>query len=148
MNIVYFFDGASKGNPGIAGGGGVLLGPDGSDVLRFAWGLGKESNNRAEALALWQGLNQAIKGKFLSISVFGDSRLIIQALNIQKNPSQLHLSSILRNIILIFPKFHKISFYHIPRKLNSQADKEANLGSMRSKRSLSVNHVDSICNIP
>ena len=114
-----FFDGASKGNPGIAGGGGVLLGPDGSDVLRFAWGLGRESNNRAEALALWQGLFQAIKGNFLSISVFGDSRIIIQALNTNKNPSQLHLSAILKKIRLILPKFHKISFYLILRKLNT-----------------------------
>eukprot|EP00253_Pinus_taeda_P035966 PITA_35966 len=135
-------------NPGIAGGGGVLLSPDGSDVFRFAWGLGKESNNRADALALWLGLSQAIKGNFLSISVFGDSRIIIQALNSNKNPSQLHLSSILRKIRLILPKFHKISFYHIPSNLNSQADVEANQGVLRSKRSLSVNSVDSLCNIP
>jgi len=114
-----FFDGASKGNPGIAGGGGVLLGPEDSTVIRFAWGLGRETNKRPEALALWQGLNQAIKGNFLSISVFGDSRLIIQALNTHKNPAKLQLSTILRKIRLILPKFLKISFFHIPRKLNS-----------------------------
>eukprot|EP00253_Pinus_taeda_P021837 PITA_21837 len=139
-----FFDGASKGNPGFAGGGRVLLSPDGSEVIRFSWGIGKESNNRAEALALWQGLSQPIKGNFLSISVFGDSTIIIQALKTKKNPSQLHLSTILRKIRLILPKFHKISFYHIPRKLNSQADMEANQGVLRSKRSLSVNQVDSL----
>eukprot|EP00253_Pinus_taeda_P022123 PITA_22123 len=143
-----FFYGASKGKPGFVGGGGVLLSPDGSEVIQFAWGLGKESNNKAEALALWQGLSQAIKGNFLSISVFGDSRIIIQALKSKKNPSQLHLSTILRKIRLILPKFHKISFYHIPRKLNSQADMEANQGVLRSKSSLCVNQVDSFCNIP
>eukprot|EP00253_Pinus_taeda_P015500 PITA_15500 len=146
-NCLFFYR-ASKGNPGFAGGGGVLLSPNGSEVIRFAWGLGKESNNRAEALALWQGLSQAIKGKFLSISVFGDSRIIIQALKSKKNPSQLHLSTILRKIRLIFPKFHKISFYHIPRKLNSHADMEANQGILRSKSSLFVNQVNSFCNIP
>ena len=72
-----FFDGASKGNPGVAGGGGVLLRLGGSSELRFHWGLGIESNNRAEALALWQGLNLAINRNILSISIFGDSRLII-----------------------------------------------------------------------
>jgi hypothetical protein len=51
------FDGASKGNPGRAGGGGILLEPTGSIKLSFAWGLGFASNNHAEFLALWQGLN-------------------------------------------------------------------------------------------
>ena len=143
-----FFDGASKGNPGVAGGGGVLLSPGGSTELRFQWGLGIESNNRAEALALWQGLNLAIKRNFLSISAFGYSRLIIQAMKTQKNPYQVHLASILKKIRLILPKFHKISFYHILRKLNSQVDLEANLGSLHSRRSLLVNNVESICNIP
>jgi len=82
-----FFDGASKGNPGAAGGGGVLLNPDGSTEFRYQWGLGIESNNRAEALTLWQGLNLAIKRNLLTLSVFGDSRLIIQALNLNSNPS-------------------------------------------------------------
>jgi len=47
-----FFDGASKGNPGIAGAGGILLNPNGNITLSFAWGLGQDPNNKAEALAL------------------------------------------------------------------------------------------------
>ena len=84
-----FFNGAYKGNPGKVGGGGVILSPGGSTKLHFAWGLGHETNNRVEALALWHGLNLAIKRNLLSISVFGDSRLIIQAMNSQKIPSQV-----------------------------------------------------------
>jgi len=57
---ILFFDGASKGNPGLVGRGGVLVSPTIHLELRFAWGLGIETNNRAEALALWQGINQAI----------------------------------------------------------------------------------------
>jgi hypothetical protein len=34
------FDGASKGNPGLAGGGGVLVSPTGLLKLSFTWGLG------------------------------------------------------------------------------------------------------------
>jgi ribonuclease HI len=54
------FDGASKDNPGKAGGGGVIRDPTGNIVIRYAWGLGIEPNNKAEALALWQGLTQAL----------------------------------------------------------------------------------------
>lgn len=97
-----FFDGASKGNPGVVGSGVVLLRPGGSSELRFHWGLGIESNNRAEALALWQGLNLAINRNILSLSIFGDSRLIIQALTSHKTPHQVHLATIIKkNPVLI-----------------------------------------------
>ena len=55
------FDGASKGNPGQAGGGGIIENPLEATTIKFALGLGIESNNREEALALWQGLIQAKK---------------------------------------------------------------------------------------
>jgi len=48
---ILFFDGASKENSGLAGGGGVLVRPTRFLEISFAWGLGIESNNRAEALA-------------------------------------------------------------------------------------------------
>eukprot|EP00253_Pinus_taeda_P007428 PITA_07428 len=143
-----FFDGASKGNPGATGGGGVLLKPDGSTELRYHWGLGIESNNRAEALALWQGLNLALKRNILKLSVFGDSRLIIQALNLNTIPSQILLASIFKKIRLILPLFQKINFFHILRHLNDQADLEANLGSIRGRRSLLVNSDEDYCIIP
>jgi ribonuclease HI len=56
-----FFDGVSKGNPGQAGGGGIILEPSGTIHLSYAWGLGYASNNQAEFLALWQGLIQVLK---------------------------------------------------------------------------------------
>ena len=49
---VLMVDGASKGNPGKAGGGGVLFNPDGKLILSFAQGLGQLSINFAEYLAL------------------------------------------------------------------------------------------------
>jgi hypothetical protein len=47
-----FFDGASKGNPGAAGAGGVIHSSDGSTKDCFSWGLGLKSNNQAEMLGL------------------------------------------------------------------------------------------------
>jgi len=51
-----FFDGASKSNLGVAGAGGVIYNPNGDPIVSFEWGLRNLSNNRAEALALYQGL--------------------------------------------------------------------------------------------
>ena len=48
-----FFDGASKGNPGQAGGGSIIIDPSSKLYLSYAWGLGYTSNNQAKYLALW-----------------------------------------------------------------------------------------------
>ena len=45
-------DGAWKGNPGPTGSGGVLLDNSGKIVLNFSWGLGQNTNNIAETLAI------------------------------------------------------------------------------------------------
>jgi hypothetical protein len=47
-----FFDGASKGNPGAAGGGGIIYDPVGTVVSHYAWSIGTDTNNMAEAHAL------------------------------------------------------------------------------------------------
>ena len=89
-----FFNGASKGNPGPLGGGGVILTPSGSTRSSFAWGLGVESNNFAEFYALWQGLRQAIRLNIRSISVFGDSKIVVQAMRIKSQPTSLPMKRI------------------------------------------------------
>ena len=53
------FYGASKGNLGVDGGGGILVNPEGSIHLTYSWALGMDTNNIVDALALWKGLNQA-----------------------------------------------------------------------------------------
>ena len=50
--LCLFFDGASKGNPGLAGGGGVITSANGIVLSNYAWGLGIESNNTAEFCGL------------------------------------------------------------------------------------------------
>jgi hypothetical protein len=74
-----------------AGGGGVLYGPDEVQEWVFSWGLGEDTNNMAEALGLWQGLNQAREHGINEITVIGDSRLLIQALVTNSLPSQMKI---------------------------------------------------------
>ena len=47
-----FFDGASKGNPGRVGGGGIILEPGGKIEIEYYWNIGYNSNNMAEAYGL------------------------------------------------------------------------------------------------
>ncbi|KAI5352470.1 hypothetical protein L3X38_005361 [Prunus dulcis] len=70
------FDGASKGNPGLAGAGAVLRADDGSLICELHEGLGVRTNNVAEYRALILGLKYALKKGFTKIRVKGDSKLV------------------------------------------------------------------------
>ena len=47
-----FFDGASKGNPGKAVGGGIIIELGGKIMMEYYWNIGYNSNNMAEAYGL------------------------------------------------------------------------------------------------
>ena len=72
-----FFDGASKGNPGKAGGEGVIICPEGNIEVKYFWNIRFDSNNMAEVYGLWQGIKQLKEKGVEEAIVFGDSRLII-----------------------------------------------------------------------
>lgn len=52
--LKYNIDGASKGNPGIAGFGGVLRDEEGKIIFIFHYHLGRATNNMVELMALEQ----------------------------------------------------------------------------------------------
>tara|TARA_B100000212_G_C27054657_1_gene397161 strand:+ start:96 stop:572 length:477 start_codon:yes stop_codon:yes gene_type:complete len=76
MNISIYTDGSSKGNPGKGGYGIVLL--SGSHRKEFSCGYKLTTNNRMELLAVIVGL-EAIKNKSSKITVFSDSKYVINA---------------------------------------------------------------------
>ena len=45
--VSVFFDGASKGNPGISKAGGLLYYPGGMLETSFSWGIEQSTNNQA-----------------------------------------------------------------------------------------------------
>ena len=69
-----FFDGASKFNPGMARVGGIICNANGDIKSAYEWGLGPLSNNRVEALALYQGLIQLQKLGISTTTILGDER--------------------------------------------------------------------------
>ena len=69
-----FFDGATKGNPGKAGVGDVVVNPIGEKIHSFAWGLGHSSSIQAGALALLQGLKILKELNINEANVIGDSQ--------------------------------------------------------------------------
>ena len=71
------FDGASKGNPGPAGGEGVFRNSQGEILHIYTINLGHSTNNSAELNAMVKGLNIAIYKGFEKLILEGDSSLVI-----------------------------------------------------------------------
>ena len=96
----------------------MLYDPEGNLNLTYAWNLGIDSNNMAEALALWQGLSQAIRLGIQDLTVVGDSRLIIHLLICRALPSSSRLRQVIQRIFLLMPLFSSIEFFHVLRSHN------------------------------
>ena len=139
-----FFDGASKGNPGRVGGGRVVIDLDGKVEIEYYWNIGYDSNNMAEAYGLWQGLLQLKEKRMDEVIVFGDSRLIIQALNGGNRGKNDHTARLIKRIRSKTNTFRNIKFFHILRNLNVLADLAANKSIVIGLHELIVNSVVSI----
>jgi len=133
------FDGASKGNPGLAGGGGIIESPNAETTISYALGLGTDTNNSAEAMALWQGLRQASKHGVQNLVIVGDSRLVIRAIIHRSKTQSAKPNNLLDKIHLLLGCFSSYEVYHVLRKLNEKADVEANKGALLAPGNLNLN---------
>lgn len=138
-NFYLFFDGASKSNPGITGAGGLIINANGECILHYEWGLGNVSNNRAEALALYQGLTQLNKLGIRSAMIFGDSSIVINLMVHQKELPNTLLQQVIRRNQLLHQTMDNLQYYHILCNLNKKADRHANRACERTVGSLRCN---------
>jgi len=129
------FDGASKGNPGKAGYGGVFRTHQGYPLLIFMGPLGWDTNNSAELEGLWRGLKIAQERNLFPLTVKGDSQILIRIMTKLQNGSTVSKVSsswrMLRRLELIkhwLNQHQAISFKHTRREGNKLADLLANFG--------------------
>jgi len=59
---------------------GGALGPDEICELTYAWGLGMATNNQAEALAMWKGIEITIDKGNTKLIISGDTKILIHGL--------------------------------------------------------------------
>ena len=126
-NLIIEADGGSRGNPGPAGSGAVVINADSGEViLEIAKFIGIATNNVAEYLALKAGLEGAIEiNPAARILVRMDSKLVIEQMSGTwkiKHPDMIQLASEVQKIA----KGHEIKWMWIPREQNSRADALAN----------------------
>ena len=124
-SMVIYFDGASRGNPGISGAGWIVLIEE-KQVEGYLYLEGK-TNNQAEYSALIQALKTALKynKNKSTLLIKGDSELIIKQLNGEyavKSSNLILLYSQVKDLLKNFDWKCK----WIPRTENNKADNLAN----------------------
>ena len=131
--IIIYTDGGARGNPGIAGAGAYITDESNSEIKRISQPLGVRTNNWAEYEAIILGLSTVKKilgknaTKETEIEVRSDSELVVKQLN---GEYQIKEESLFSQFIKIWNMkvavFGTITFTHIRRELNKEADKLAN----------------------
>ncbi|NIL77979.1 bifunctional RNase H/acid phosphatase [Rhodococcus sp. B10] len=125
--VIVEADGGSRGNPGPAGYGAVVLSEDRAEVLaerRLA--LGVTTNNVAEYRGLIAGLTAAADVGARVVHVRMDSKLVVEQMSGRwkvKHPDMIPLN---REAAELVRGFDSVSFEWIPRNQNSHADRLAN----------------------
>ncbi len=119
------FDGASRGNPGQAAIGVVVL-KDGVPVREIGETIGVTTNNIAEYRALLRGLEEAHALGARTVRVQSDSELVVRQLSGQYKVRSPKLAPLHRQAVARMRRFERVSVVHIPRDRNRGADALAN----------------------
>jgi ribonuclease HI len=120
-------DGGSRGNPGIAAGGSVVIDEATGEVLaELGVYLGVATNNVAEYSGMIAGITRALAiDPNAELRIRLDSELVVEQMSGRwkiKHPDMANLAAEARDLLIGTP----VAFEWIPRLENSRADRLAN----------------------
>lgn len=121
-----FTDGGSRGNPGPAATGVIILDMEDNVVKKSSKYLGETTNNQAEYQALLEGLGLALELGVKKLEVYMDSELIVKQINGIYKIKNVDLKPHYDEIKKLAERFERVSFTHVPRAMNKLADEMVN----------------------
>lgn len=101
------------------------------------------SNNRAKALALYQGLVQLQKLGINTAMILGDSTAIISLMVHNQNASNVLLQQNINQCQALAQQMTDLHFFHVLRTLNKEANTCANRVCNRSIGNILCNSIES-----
>ncbi len=120
-----FCDGASRGNPGPASYGFVLI-ENGEVVVQEGRKIGTHTNNVAEYQGLIHGVKKALEIGVTELVVKCDSELMVRQLSGRYKVKAPHLLPLFKEAKEALAKFKKVDVRHVRREENTLADALAN----------------------
>jgi ribonuclease HI len=122
---VLYFDGGSRGNPGRAAGGAVIIvnGGESHTAKRF---LPYATNNEAEYTGLIVGLNKAKELGIERLEIKGDSNLVVNQIKGLWKVKSDRLFPFYNEALQTLQNFAHFTIAWIPREQNNLADTAVN----------------------
>jgi len=117
---ILYTDGGARGNPGPAGIGAVLK--IGDKIHQYKKYIGSATNNQAEYQALILGLEKAKERQATEVDCRLDSELVVKQLKREYKVKDKDLASLFVKVWNLSLGFKKITFKHIFREDNKEAD--------------------------
>jgi ribonuclease HI len=134
--ITAYIDGGARGNPGPAGYGVSIQGPDGAVIAELHGGLGIATNNVAEYNGLLAALRWAKTHGHTVIHIKADSLLIVEQMRGRYKVKHPGLQPLHAKATLLAHEVGRVSYEHVRRELNKDADRLSNVGMDEAEETL------------
>ncbi len=125
--LTIYTDGGARGNPGPAGIGAVLYDEQKNIVAEISEYIGETTNNQAEYKAVVAAITKAKELGAKELDFYLDSELVVKQLNREYKVKNKGLAPLFVQIYNAILNFKKVSFSHVRREFNKEADRLANL---------------------
>ena len=122
MKLSIYTDGGARGNPGPAAIGIVIKNEKGEVTKEVAKYIGETTNNEAEYRALIDGLDSVLDKEAKDVECFSDSKLVVSQLNGDFKVKNVNIKRFVKEIKRMERNFDTITYTHIGRSKNSEAD--------------------------
>lgn len=127
MKVIVEVDGGSRGNPGLAGYGCVVLSADRATLLaERKQSIGRTTNNVAEYRGLIAGLEEARRLGADDVAVSMDSKLVVEQMSGRWKVKHPDMAELHRQARALASSFDSVTYRWIPREKNKHADRLAN----------------------
>ncbi len=126
--ITAYIDGGARGNPGPAGYGACIQGPDGGVIAELHGGLGVATNNIAEYNGLLAVLTWAKMHGHTAVHVKADSLLLVEQMRGNYKVKHPGLQPLHAKATLLAYEVGDVTYEHVRREFNKDADRLSNLG--------------------
>jgi len=129
-----YIDGGARGNPGPAGYGVRIEDADGDLIEELHGALGIATNNVAEYNGLLAALRWAVDHGERELHIRSDSELLVKQMRGEykvKNPA---LQALYVQARLLVMQLDKVTFEHVRRELNKEADRLSNIAMDEAER--------------
>ena len=131
-----YIDGGARGNPGPAGYGVRIEDGDGNLLDELYSGLGVTTNNVAEYNGLLAALKWAVDRGIDRVEIRADSELLVRQMRGEYRVKHPGLQPLAARARLLIAQLGDVTFQHVRREQNKEADRLSNLGMDEAEAAL------------